>query len=125
MIETLRHIFAEFKPPILFAYVFGSTAAEMHNSQSDLDIAVYMNFEDASYELSSMLSLYTEISRALKRNDIDVVILNTCVNQMLLYEIMTKAKLIYDAAPEARAIFEQKTLHAAIDFKEQRERLFA
>ena len=51
--------------------------------------------------------------------------LNTCTNQMLLYDIMINGRLVYDDAPEARALFEQSALHAAIDFKEQRERMMA
>ncbi len=125
MIGKLAHILTDFNPRVLFAYIFGSTHTERQNPQSDLDIAVYLDVEADGFKLDHKLSFYTEISRTLKRNDIDVVILNTCTNQMLLYEIMTKGRLIYDADAGIRAVFEQKTLHAAIDFKEQRERIFA
>jgi hypothetical protein len=37
---------------------------------------------------------------------------------------MLRGRVIHEADFEARALFEQKTLHAAIDFKEQRERIF-
>ena len=34
-------------------------------------------------------------------------------------------ELIYDANPEARAIFEQSAPHSAIDFNEQRKKMMA
>ena len=125
MINRLSDAFAAFEPPILFAYIFGSTGTPLQNQKSDLDIAVYMNARASQIEFSHKAQLYSEISRAVKRNDIDIVVLNTCTNHMLLYEVMTRGRLIYDPDPEVRAVFEQKTLHAAIDFKEQRERLLA
>ena len=125
MIETLKCLFAEFEPPVLFAYIFGSTGTELQHPQSDLDIAVYIDVEASAVELDHKLSLYADISRATKRNDVDVVILNTCTNHILLYEIMTRGRLIYEANFEARVVYEQRALHSAIDFKEQRERIFA
>lgn len=125
MIETLKRLFAEIEPPILFAYIFGSTGTVLQNPQSDLDLAVYIDVEASAVELNHKLSLYADISRATRRNDIDVVILNTCANLILLYEIITKGRLIYEADIDARMLFEQRTLHTAIDFKEQRERIFA
>ena len=125
MIEKLHDVFASFKPRILFAYIFGSTGTTSQNSRSDLDIAVYFDSNESDIELDHKLSLYAGLSRAAKRNDIDVVILNTCNNHMLIYEIMIRGRLIYDDAPDARALFEQDALHTAIDFKEQRERMMA
>lgn len=125
MINNLQQVFAAFDPPILFAYIFGSTGTPSQTRQSDLDIAVYFNNKSSEIEISHKAALYSAISRTVKRNDIDIVVLNTCTNQMLLYELMIRGRLIYDADPETRMLFEQKTLHAAIDFKEHRERLLA
>ena len=125
MIESLKNLFTGFKPRILFAYIFGSAGTESQNARSDVDIAVYFDLNDADVELDHKLSLYAELSRILGHNDVDVVVLNTCTNQMLLYDIMINGRLFYDAAPETRAIFEQSALHSAIDFKEQRERTMA
>lgn len=122
---VIEQIAADFEPRILFAYVFGSAGTARQNSKSDLDIAVYLDIQASEFKLDHKTALYAEISRTAKRDDIDVLILNTCKNQMILYEVMTKGRLVYDADFEKRALFEQKTLHAAIDFKEHRERLFA
>jgi predicted nucleotidyltransferase len=125
MIETLKNLFGGFKPRILFAYIFGSAGTESQHPRSDMDIAVYFDSGDTAIELGHKALLYADLSRATGRNDIDLVVLNTCNNQMLLYDIMVKGRLVYDIAPETRAVFEQTTLHAAIDFKEQRERTMA
>lgn len=125
MIKELSEIFTEFEPEILFAYIFGSTDTPSQNQMSDLDIAVYINTKSHEIGFSHKANLYTQVSRATKRNDIDIVILNICSNYMLLYEVLTKGRLVYDSDPEKRLLFEQKTLHAAIDFKEQRERIMA
>ena len=125
MMETLASVFAEFEPRVLFAYVFGSTGTASQHQQSDLDVAVYLDVDASHIELDHKLALYADLSRATGRNDIDVVVLNVCTNLMLLYEVMTKGRLIYAVDFDARVLFEQKALHAAIDFKEQRERMLA
>lgn len=125
MIERLKRLFAEIEPPILFAYIFGSTGTALQHPQSDLDIAVYIDVDPSAVKLDHKLSLYADVSRATKRNDVDVVLLNTCTNLILLYEIMTRGRLIYEADYDARVVYEQRALHSAIDFKEQRERIFA
>jgi predicted nucleotidyltransferase len=123
MFNELAQILSGFQPRVLFAYVFGSSGTAMENSLSDLDVALYLDAEAGSIELNHKLAIYAEVSRAIKRNDIDVVILNTCSNQLLVYDIMINGRLIYDADPGARAVFEQQMLHAAIDFKESRDRI--
>lgn len=125
MHEALRGCLADFGPRILFAYLFGSTGTPLENARSDLDVAVYFDLPAEAIELDHKLLLYAGLSRVARRNDIDVVVLNICKNEILLYEILTKGQVVYDIDFEARAVFEQRTLHAAIDFKEQRDRIFA
>ncbi|MCF8109389.1 MAG: nucleotidyltransferase domain-containing protein [Desulfohalobiaceae bacterium] len=123
MYSTIRKVLAGFEPEILFAYIFGSTGTALEHPRSDLDIAVFFDQPASCIELDQKLRLYTDISRATRKNDIDVLVLNTCSNDMLLYEMMLLARVIYEVDHEARLLFEQQTLHKAIDFKEQRERL--
>jgi len=124
MRETIRQVFSGFTPPVLFAYLIGSYGSRDEGPLSDVDIAAYLDLDTPADGLNHKLSLYSELSRALQRNDIDVVLLNTCENAVLLYSILTEGTLIHDTAPEARMLFEQRTLHAAIDFKQQREVIF-
>ncbi len=124
MQETIRHVLSGFAPPVLFAYLIGSYGSQDEGPLSDVDIAIYLDLDSTADGLSLKLSLYAELSKALRRDDIDVVLLNTCDNAMLLYSILTEGSLIHDSAPEDRMLFEQRTLHAAIDFKQQREAIF-
>lgn len=125
IVDKLSNALKKFAPRVLFAYAFGSTGTPSQHQQSDLDVAVYLDMDASGIELDHKLALYADLSRATGRNDIDVVILNVCTNLMLLYEVMTKGRVIYTVDFDARVLFEQKALHAAIDFKEQRERMMA
>ncbi|MBS3780848.1 MAG: nucleotidyltransferase domain-containing protein [Desulfovermiculus sp.] len=113
-----------FRPRILFAYLFGSTGTAWEDENSDLDIAVYLDIQAGELELDHKLFLYSHLNRKTKRNDVDVVVLNTCSNLILLYDLLINGRVIYEADSEARMLFECETLHTAIDFKEQRERIF-
>ncbi len=125
MHEAIQSCLADFVPRILFAYLFGSTGTALESARSDLDVAVYFDLPAEAIELDHKLLLYAGLSRVARRNDIDVVVLNTCKNELLLFEILTKGQVLYDIDFEARAVFEQQALHAAIDFKEQRARILA
>ncbi|MBS3809651.1 MAG: nucleotidyltransferase domain-containing protein [Desulfobacterales bacterium] len=125
MVDELGRVLSGFTPRVLFAYLFGSGATAETAPLSDLDFAVYLDAAPGEIELTHKLSLYAKISRLAKRDDIDVVILNTCSNHMLVYDVLINGLLIYDAGSGTRAVVEQKMLHAAIDFKESRDRLFA
>ena len=124
VLKNIASALQTFRPRILFAYLFGSTGTAWEDLNSDLDIAVYFDIPAGELELDHKLLLYAHLTRAMKRNDVDVVILNTCSNLMLLYDLLINGRLILDLDPERRMLFEYEGLHAAIDFKEQRERIW-
>ena len=107
---------------ILFAYLFGSHARGEATPYSDIDIAVFLDprYQTAFFDIKT--DLYLEISRSLKMNDIDIVVLNRCTNIILLDRITRHGIVIYESNQDARLDFEQKVLHTAIDFKYQRKR---
>jgi len=123
--ETLAQVMANFQPRIQFAYLFGSAGTSLQHPQSDVDIAVFFDPEAGEATFDHKLHLYAAISRVIKQNHIDIVVLNTCHNHILMLEILHKGRVVYDSWPEYRALFEQEALHAAIDFKEQRDRIMA
>ncbi|MFP4393489.1 MAG: type VII toxin-antitoxin system MntA family adenylyltransferase antitoxin [Desulfohalobiaceae bacterium] len=123
--SQISKVLAEHQPRILFGYLFGSADTPLEHPRSDLDIAVYFQAQPEDLALEHKLDLYTALSRATKRNRIDIVVLNTCKNQILLFEILTQGRIVHDASPKTRAIFEQQAMHSAIDFKQQRDRIFA
>jgi len=123
MIPTLKKIFENQDSRILFAYLFGSHAQGEATPGSDIDIAVFLDPRHQPAFFDIKIALYLEISRSLKKNDIDIVVLNRCKNIILLDRITRHGKVIYESNPDARLDFEQKVLHTAIDFKYQRKRI--
>ncbi len=104
---------------VLFAYIFGSHITGMTTGSSDLDIAVYLDKKHA--DIDDYLSLHSALSRALKTDKIDLVLLNNANNLILLDSIVRYGILVIDKDKERRKEFELRVLHSAIDFKEQRK----
>jgi len=123
MIENLKKIFHERQHHFMFVYLFGSIARNDHTESSDLDIAVYVeeNIKQDYFDIKS--ELYLNLSRVLKINRIDIVVMNQCRNLILLNNIITHGQLIYEKNQSARIDYEQKISHNAIDFKHQRKRV--
>jgi len=103
-----------------FAYLFGSVAKGEVTPLSDIDVAVYLSDVDPGDVFEVKLFLHGEICRALKRDDIDLVVLNTLSNMMLTEDIIRNGAVIYDRDTDARENYEVMALHKAIDFKTQR-----
>ncbi len=118
---AINKILSEKGDIVLFAYLFGSHARGSATEKSDIDIAVYLKDQSRQRLFDIKTRLYLELSGALKRNDIDLVIMNTCKNIVLLNCIVTHGVLVY-SRDEANVLdYEQKILHTAIDFKYQRQ----
>ncbi|MCX6112568.1 MAG: nucleotidyltransferase domain-containing protein, partial [Proteobacteria bacterium] len=74
--EKLNKYFNE-HVEILFAVLFGSIAKGTANKMSDIDIAVMVDPKfDKSFPYGHQAELIADFMRILKRNDVDVVILN-------------------------------------------------
>lgn len=121
LIEILKKLFNEQDDIFSFAYLFGSRAQELYPESSDIDIAVYLNRNAESNYFDIKTDLYLKLSRELKRNDIDIVMMNQCKNLLLLNQIVTHGQVLCDKNESARIDYEQKILHSAIDFKFQRK----
>jgi predicted nucleotidyltransferase len=115
--EKLTAIFSRIEE-IKFAYLFGSFARGDGFSFSDIDIAVYLS---GKASLADELKLYSIISRELKHDNIDLLILNNTNNIILLEDIVRYGKVVCDRNPPLRESFELRVLHDAIDFKYQRK----
>jgi hypothetical protein len=105
---------------VLFAYLFGSVAKGESSPLSDIDIAVYLRGVEPDAFFESKLALHGELCRALKRNDVDLLVLNEGNNLMLIEEIIRNGAVIYDRDMNARTDFEVMALHRAMDFKAHR-----
>ncbi len=117
--KELKRFFEKQVDQVRFAYLFGSAARGDQTVLSDIDIAVYIAKETTD-AFDVKLSLHADLCRALKRNDVDVVVLNTATNLMLLDEIVRTGVVLYDGDPDARMDFELRLLHCSLDFKTQR-----
>lgn len=102
-------------------YLFGSAARGDATQNSDLDIAILVAEKKRIAGLRFML--FAEFSRALKRNDIDIVILNTSSNLILQDDIIRCGVLIYEGDSDAREEYESRILHSGIDFRQQRKKV--
>lgn len=105
-------------PEIAFAYLFGSCASGEQTAMSDVDLALYHN-KESDFSFNKLLLFHGDCCRALQRNDIDILVLNTTKNLILLNEIITKGKIIYNTNQNLLDEFEVNTLHRAHDFIER------
>lgn len=119
VVNNLRPIIEKYEN-IRFAYLFGSIAKNDPMPLSDIDIAIFLSKEDKKLYYNLKIDIHADVCRTLKRNDIDVVVINTTNNIMLLEEIIRYGIILFDRNKDLREEFEHKILHRAIDFKEQR-----
>ncbi|MBF0328725.1 MAG: nucleotidyltransferase domain-containing protein [Nitrospirae bacterium] len=118
--NALQPVFQKYSEKVILAYLFGSVAQHSSSLLSDLDIAVFLS-SDAKYKyFDTKLSLYADFCRILKRNDIDVIVLNSSTNILLLDDIVRSGEVLFDSNRDLREEFELKVIHSSIDFKEQR-----
>ena len=102
---------------ITFAYLFGSWATDKQTAMSDIDIAIYLKKKSA-FRFNTLLLFHGDCCRVLQRNDIDIVVLNTTRNLILVKEIITKGKIIYNINQDLLDDFEVNALHTIHDFTE-------
>jgi predicted nucleotidyltransferase len=117
---ALAPIFSAYQEEIVAAYLFGSTAKGINSSTSDIDIAVLLCNRDKKSGAALKFRLYADLCRQLKRNDIDVVLLDLSGNLILNDEIVRNGQVLYVSDDVAREDFELKVLHSCTDFKLQR-----
>jgi len=120
LIAELASAFSKYHEEIVAAYLFGSTAKSVTSPSSDIDIAVLMRNSDKKNGSALKFRLYADLCRKLKRNDIDLVLLNLSGNLILNDEIVRHGKVLYTTDDEAREEFELNVLHRCADFKFQR-----
>ncbi len=117
--DQIKQVLQEQGSGLLFAYLFGSQArGEANHPDGDVDVAIFVAGDADAQDIR--LELYGALSRCLKRNDIDILILNRTRNLMLPGEIIREGIVLLDRNPELREAYEVEALHRAIDFKEQR-----
>jgi hypothetical protein len=114
--EKLNKYFDEHEE-ILFAVLFGSIAKGTVNKMSDVDIAVMVDPKfDKTFPYGHQAELIADFMQILKRNDVDVVILNNA-KILLKHQVLRYGKFIYIRDIQARIQFQIDTINQYDDFK--------
>ena len=104
---------------ITFAYLFGSYAYGQPTPLSDIDIAVYLDFD---YNADVRLEILGNLIDALKSDKIDLVILNTAPLP-LKFRVLKFGRLLVDNSPFIRHAFESATMRLHMDFSKLEKRI--
>lgn len=121
--STLAPVFAKWTDKISAVYLFGSTAGGQAGPGSDIDLAILLADQHYSSGGEIRIDLYVDCSKALKRNDIDIIILNSTRNLFLINDVITNGVVLFDRDPGFREEFEVKKMHDFIEFQEHRRKV--
>jgi len=105
---------------IIFAYLFGSYAKEKQTHLSDIDIAVYIREKKGISD--KKLKILMDLSKLLKTDDIDLVILNEAPIS-LLTKILAHKIILNDKLPTTRHSFESLKMRMGFDFSYLEKRI--
>jgi predicted nucleotidyltransferase len=115
-LALLRPLFASY--PVIAAYLFGSQAAGGSTPLSDVDIAVLLE-PDTPSPGTVQVALISDLMLALRRSDIDVVVLNSAPPLLKVRAI--SGPLLYCRDELARARFEVAARREYFDTKPLRD----
>lgn len=113
-IKSLIPIFEKY-PEVKLVYLFGSQANGKIGPLSDYDFAVYLDEKDSLKRFNLRLKLAGDISKKLKNNNIDLVVLNDIAGPELKYNIIKDGILLFEKEP-FKILVEPKIITEYIDF---------
>jgi len=113
-LDSLNTVFHRY-PEIKLVYFFGSRAKQSYGPLSDYDFAVYFDKIKADRMFSIKLDLIPQISRILKTDRVDIVILNVTKSPELKYAILKEGILILEKEP-FKVMVEPKIMNEYFDF---------
>lgn len=116
-IDKLKPLFKSFSV-VKSVYFFGSRVTGKAVKNSDYDFAVL--FDDATSKedrFDLKLKLMAKLSKALKTDAVDLVVLNDLPSLFFRYIIIKEGKLIYQKNDLETAEFESRTLGLYFDFR--------
>jgi len=99
---------------VLVAYLFGSLARGTQGPLSDVDVAVLLR-EDGSL-FDRQLRLVADLSGELRRDDVDVIVLNACPVP-LGYRVLRDGRLLLNRDNGARARHWAATVDRYLDME--------
>ena len=113
-IDDLKSFFQS-NSQIKLVYLFGSQVSQKIGPLSDYDFAFYIDERDKKKLFNLKLNLISKLSRILKSDKIDVVMLNMVESPELKYNIIKDGKLIFEREPY-RILIEPQILNSYFDF---------
>ncbi len=115
MTKGLEKLFQSY-PEVKLVYLFGSQAGGHTGPLSDYDFALYLDPEMAEPEMFDLkFIIQDKLSRKLKTDKVDLIILNLTQSPELKYNIIKEGRLIFQTEPY-RVIVEPKILNIYFDF---------
>ena len=103
------------RPEIQAAYVFGSVASGRARADSDVDVAVLIDRRvPPGRILKYRLKLMADLGAALRRSDVDAVILNEA-SPLLAHRVLSQGTLVFERSAPARVRFQTKTASLYLD----------
>lgn len=119
--DAVSQVLDGYRDTVAAAYLFGSTVKGDVAALSDVDIADLLAAGTSTEVPDPRFRLHVDLCRALKRNDVDLLILNTAKNLIIKDEIVRNGRLLFEGNAEQREAFELEVIHSCIDFKRQRK----
>lgn len=115
IIKKATAIFERF-PEVKLVYLFGSQARGTSGPMSDYDFAVSLADEPFAEMQNIRLKLISDLSRALKTDAVDVVVLELTQSPELKYNIIREGKLLFSREP-FKVVIEPRILSEYFDFR--------
>ncbi len=107
-IENLKTALIQ-QEDIIFAYLFGSYATGKFHKKSDIDIAVFLKESVDVDFFYRKLELIDLVSAIIKKNKIDIVILNQAT-PFVVHSVLKTGKLLFCKNEKVRISFEVKNM---------------
>ena len=114
--QKLTPVFAR-HPSVKVVYLFGSRATGQTGPQSDYDFAISLDERESGRMEDTTLAIVHDLSLALGRDDVDVVIMNTLEKPEMKYDIITQGRVLYEQEPY-RVLLEPRILSEYFDFRD-------
>ena len=103
-------------PRIAAAWIFGSVARGDAGPRSDLDVAVLLRGAEEHGDVMSLYSLSADLERHAPSRRVDLVVLGP-QGPVFRHRVLSEGLLVYDADPETRFGFEDRTIREYLDWK--------
>ncbi|OIP22670.1 nucleotidyltransferase [bacterium CG_4_10_14_0_2_um_filter_33_32] len=115
-LEKIKEIFSQY-PQVKLVYLFGSQARKNIGPLSDYDFAMYLDEKNSIKMYDLQYIILAKLSRLLKTDQIDIVILNLTNKPALKYNIITEGILILEKE-YFKTLIEPRILNEYFDFRD-------